>query len=36
MLKTFEIHYLETINYLNDRSTNAFAESFHEKIKHFR
>ena len=29
-------HYEEVLNYFNNRSTNAFAESFNAKIKQFR
>ena len=29
-------HYDEVLNYFNNRSTNAFAESFNAKIKQFR
>ena len=29
-------HYDEILNYFNNRSTNAFAESFNAKIKQFR
>lgn len=29
-------HYDEVLNFFNSRSTNAFAESFNAKIKHFR
>lgn len=36
VLKTFNIHYNEIINYFNNRSTNASAESFNAKIKYFR
>lgn len=36
VLKTFNIHYNHILNYFNDRSTNASAESFNAKIKHFR
>ncbi|WP_165589534.1 transposase, partial [Myroides marinus] len=30
------VHYNEIINYFNNRSTNASAESFNAKIKYFR
>lgn len=36
LLKTFTIHYREIINYFDNRSTNASAESFNAKIKKFR
>ncbi len=36
LLKTFMIHYKEIINYFENRSTNASAESFNSKIKKFR
>lgn len=36
VLKTFNVHYSEIINYFNNRSTNAAAESFNAKIKYFR
>lgn len=36
LLKTFTIHYNEILNYFNQRSTNASAESFNAKIKKFR
>lgn len=36
VLKTFTIHYSEILNYFNNRSTNASAESFNAKIKKFR
>ena len=29
-------HYDEVLNFFNNRSTNAFAESFNAKIKQFR
>ncbi|NLZ72474.1 MAG: transposase, partial [Bacteroidales bacterium] len=35
-LKTFKVHYKEILNYFNNRSTNASAESFNAKIKYFR
>ncbi len=34
--RTFEINYETIINYFDDRSTNAAAESFNAKIKDFR
>ena len=34
--RTFESHYNNIINYFNNRSTNAAAESFNAKIKEFR
>ena len=34
--RTFENHYSNIINYFNNRSTNAAAESFNAKIKEFR
>lgn len=34
--KTVEIHYNSILNYFNNRSTNASAESFNAKIKKFR
>ena len=34
--KTFMLHYADILNYFNDRSTNASAESFNAKIKYFR
>ncbi|MDR2122076.1 MAG: transposase [Flavobacteriaceae bacterium] len=36
LLKTFIIHYNDILNYFNNRSTNASAESFNAKIKKFR
>lgn len=36
LLKTFTVHYKEIINYFDNRSTNASAESFNSKIKKFR
>ncbi|WP_413514179.1 ISL3 family transposase, partial [Myroides odoratus] len=36
VIKTFTLHYPEILNYFNDRSTNASAESFNAKIKYFR
>lgn len=34
--KTFEQHYQSILNYFDNRSTNAYAESFNAKIKEFR
>ena len=34
--RTFEKHYSNIINYFNNRSTNAAAESFNAKVKEFR
>tara|TARA_B110000881_G_C18535559_1_gene495582 strand:- start:67 stop:672 length:606 start_codon:yes stop_codon:yes gene_type:complete len=34
--RTFEIHYAEILNYFDNRSTNASAESLNAKIKDFR
>ena len=34
--RTFEVHHKQIINYFNNRSTNAFAESFNAKVKDFR
>jgi transposase len=34
--RTFELHYQTILNYFNNRSTNAYAESFNSKIKDFR
>ena len=34
--RPFEMHYDTIINYFNERSTNAAAESFNAKIKEFR
>lgn len=34
--KSFEIHYNNITNYFDNRSTNAYAESFNAKIKDFR
>ena len=34
--KTFMLHYADILNYFNDRSTNASAETFNTKIKYFR
>jgi len=36
VIKTFTLHYSDILNYFNDRSTNAAAESFNAKIKYFR
>lgn len=36
LLKTITIHYNDILNYFNQRSTNASAESFNAKIKKFR
>jgi len=36
VIKTFTLHYSVILNYFNDRSTNAAAESFNAKIKYFR
>ncbi|MGS4344460.1 transposase [Myroides odoratus] len=36
VVKTFSLHYADILNYFNDRSTNASAESFNAKIKYFR
>jgi len=36
VVKTFSLHYADILNYFNDRSTNAAAESFNAKIKYFR
>lgn len=36
ILKTFTVHYNDILNYFNQRSTNASAESFNAKIKKFR
>lgn len=36
LLKTLTIYYSEILNYFNNRSTNAGAESFNAKIKKFR
>lgn len=36
LLKTFNQHYSDILNYFNNRSTNASAESFNAKIKNFR
>lgn len=34
--RTFEQHYQSILNYFDNRSTNAYAESFNAKIKDFR
>lgn len=34
--RTFEQHYNSILNYFDNRSTNAYAESFNSKIKEFR
>ena len=34
--RTIQSHYLTILNYFDDRSTNASAESFNAKIKSFR
>ncbi len=34
--KSIQIHYIPILNYFNNRSTNASAESFNAKIKEFR
>lgn len=34
--RTIQIHYQTILNYFNNRSTNASAESFNDKIKDFR
>lgn len=36
ILRTFNLHYNDILNYFNKRSTNASAESFNAKIKNFR
>lgn len=36
LLKTISIHYNDILNYFNNRSTNASAESFNAKIKRIR
>ena len=33
---TIHEHYDEVLNYFNNRSTNAFAESFNAKMEQFR
>ena len=34
--RTFQVHHKQIINFFNNRSTNAFAESFNAKVKDFR
>ena len=34
--RSIQIHYIPILNYFNNRSTNASAESFNAKIKEFR
>jgi transposase len=34
--KSIQMHYVPILNYFNNRSTNASAESFNAKIKEFR
>ncbi|TYC07958.1 transposase, partial [Bizionia gelidisalsuginis] len=34
--RSIQIHYKPILNYFNNRSTNASAESFNAKIKEFR
>ncbi|SHJ92357.1 transposase, partial [Aequorivita viscosa] len=34
--RTMSIHYMNILNYFDNRSTNASAESFNAKIKAFR
>ncbi|WP_171817688.1 transposase [Chryseobacterium sp. StRB126] len=34
--RTIMVHYNDILNYFNNRSTNAAAESFNAKIKNFR
>lgn len=34
--RTFEQHYESILNYFDNRSTNAYAESLNSKIKDFR
>ena len=36
VMKTVQLHYESILNYLDNRSTNASAESFNSKIKAFR
>lgn len=36
LAKTIQTHYLPILNFFNNRATNAAAESFNAKIKHFR
>jgi transposase len=34
--RSIQLHYIPILNYFNNRSTNASAESFNAKIKEFR
>ena len=34
--RSIQLHYIPILNYFNNRSTNASAESFNPKIKEFR
>ncbi|WP_369009357.1 transposase [Dyadobacter subterraneus] len=34
--RSIQTHYLNILNFFNNKSTNAFAESFNAKIKAFR
>lgn len=34
--RTFEVHHKQIINFFNNRSTNAYAESFNAKVRDFR
>ena len=36
VVRTIQTHYLSILNFFNNRSTNAAAESFNAKIKAFR
>jgi len=36
VVRTEETHYLSILNFFNNRSTNASAESFNAKVKSFR
>lgn len=36
LIKTIKNHYRDILNYFDQRSTNAAAESFNAKIKNFR
>ncbi|WP_199269213.1 transposase [Polaribacter sp. L3A8] len=36
LIRTMSIHYKNILNYFDNRSTNASAESFNAKIKAFR
>ncbi|MFB9056736.1 transposase [Mariniflexile ostreae] len=36
LIRTMSIHYQNILNYFDNRSTNASAESFNAKIKAFR